>query len=255
MTEALTQLFDDIAIHWGAYLAALVALSGLTMSLIQVGKELFFLRFHYHHMQTVRWLYNLTRKEARSMIGKKISSNADGKAGPFPDPELEDELLRITSAGNAVALYDAELENICVQLSAATQFLVDYPSQSKALLRAIARNADDDDLNLIVEADDPDDPSALDPVRRQRVFDARNRVRALTHRSVESFKLLTASEWRRGLQLASFIISVLIAGLALVMTAALLERPLTVVATALIAGFLAPVARDLLAAMQQLRRP
>jgi len=71
---------------------------------------------------------------------------------------------------------------------------------------------------------------------------------------VESFRLLTASEWRRGLQIASFVISVLIAVLALVMSDALRDRPWTVVWAALIAGFLAPVARDLLAAVQQLRR-
>jgi len=39
MTNALTELFADIVLHWGAYLTALVALSGLTMSLIQVAKE------------------------------------------------------------------------------------------------------------------------------------------------------------------------------------------------------------------------
>ena len=95
----------------------------------------------------------------------------------------------------------------------------------------------------------------LDADHRQRVFDARNRVRALTHRSVENFKLLTASEWRRRLQVASFSISMLIAVLALVMSGALRDRPWTFVWSGLIAGFLAPVARDLLAAVQQLRRP
>lgn len=242
MTEALTDLFEDVVNHWGAYLAALVTLSGLTMSLIQVAKEVLFLRFHFHRLQTVRWLYNLSPREAHKRTAKDAV------------PVLEAELLRITSAGDASALYDAELEDVCVQLSAATQFLVDYPTQSPHLLKAVSRAVSDSDLALIIAADDGGDSMSLDPDHRQRVFDARNRVRALTHRSVETFKLLTATRWRRRLQIAAFVVSVLISVLALSLSGELRQRPGKVACMALVAGFLAPVARDLLAAVQQLRR-
>jgi hypothetical protein len=111
VTEALTQLFDDIATHWGAYLAALVALSALTMSLLQVIKDLLFLRLYFQRYQTVRWLYDLSHSQARELLAKDT------------DRPLENELLRLTSAGHASALYDADLEDFCVQLSAATNFL------------------------------------------------------------------------------------------------------------------------------------
>jgi hypothetical protein len=242
VTEALTQLFDDIATHWGAYLAALVALSALTMSLLQVIKDLLFLRLYFQRYQTVRWLYDLSHSQARELLAKDT------------DRPLENELLRLTSAGHASALYDADLEDFCVQLSAAANFLVDYPTQSPALLRAIARGANTADFDLIVDADEPHHYSSAGPEHRQRVFDARNRIRALTHRSVESFKRLTASRWRRTMHVASFVTSVVISLLALAMSGALRNRPMRVVWTARAAGFLAPVARDLLAAVQQLRR-
>jgi hypothetical protein len=239
VTEALTDLFNDIERHWGAYLAALVALSGLTMSLIQAAKELLFLRSYFHRIQTVRWLDGISGREAPERTSKQGS-------------ELEASLLRVTSAGNASALYDAELEDVCVQLSAATQFLVDYPRQSPELLKAICRSAAKNDLELIIDGDG--DSMAGDATHRQKVFDARNRVRALTHRSVEAFRLETASRWRRGLKIAAFVVSVLIAALACSLSGELRERPVKVACTALVAGILAPVARDLLAAVQQLRR-
>jgi hypothetical protein len=225
MTNALTELFADIVLHWGAYLTALVALSGLTMSLIQVAKDLLSLRMWFHHVRVRRWLGTTTA--------------------------LEDDLLRIAAARNDRALYDAELEDVCVQLSAATQMLVDYPGEAPDLLRRIAQAAKAEDLDLIIKANgaQPDNPHA-----RQRLFDARNRVRALTHRAVEIFKLSTAADWRRYLQIAALVLSVLIALLALILSGGLRERPATVIWMALIAGFLAPVARDLLAAVQQLRR-
>jgi hypothetical protein len=76
----------------------------------------------------------------------------------------------------------------------------------------------------------------------------------LTHRAVEIFKLSTAADWRRYLQIGALVLSVLIALLALILSGGLRERPGTVIWMALVAGFLAPVARDLLAAVQQLRR-
>lgn len=233
-------LFNDIAEHWGAYLSALVALSGLTMSLIQVGKELLFLRKHFHRAHVLKWLDPSIKRSALQDI----------TIAP-PLTQLEDDLLRIGAAGNQSALYDAELEEVCVQLSAATQMLVDYPSQAPALLKTIARGSTEHDLKLIIDASgsQPDDPHA-----RQLVFDARNRVRAMTHRSVEMFKLVTAAEWRRRMQIASFVLSVLVALLALIMSGGLRDRPWAVLWTAVLAGFLAPVARDLLAAVQQLRR-
>ena len=239
MTNALTALFDDIASHWGAYLSALVALSGLTMSLIQVAKELLLLRKRFHRRRVLEWLHpSLEIPALQELMASRPVA-------------LEEDLLQIAAAGNAGALYDAELEDVCVQLSAATQMLVDYPGQAPDLLRRIARASRAGDLDLIIEKDGSQPDSPHD---RQLVFDARNRVRALTHRSVETFKLSTAAHWRRRMQIAAFILSVLISLVALIMTGGLRNRPFAVFLTALFAGFLAPVARDLLAAVQQLRR-
>lgn len=239
MTEALTALFKDISDHWGAYLGALVALSGLTMSLIQVTKDLLALRLHFHRARVLKWLYPFDQRKA--LETRAQNSEASG---------LEHDLLQIAAGGNSRALYDAELEDVCVQLSAATQLLVDYPGLAPDLLRTVGRGVRPEDFTLLIQSDgnQPTDPDA-----RQQVFDARNRVRALTHRSVQVFKLGTAMEWRRRMQIASFFVSGGIALVALVMSGGLRERPGAVLWTVLLAGFLAPVARDLLAAVQQLR--
>ena len=232
MTEALTKLFEDISDHWGAYLAALVALSGLTMSLIQIAKDVLGLRMRFHRAKVLQWL-----DEPTSLAGTP--------------PPLERQLLRLASGSNERALYDAELADVCIQLSAAIQLLVDYPGQAPDLLKTVARGAHRNDLDLLVRVDGA---QPADPDQRQQVFDARNRVRALAHRSVEILKLQTATGWRRRMQASSFVVSVSIALVALMMSGGLKDRPGAVLWTALLAGFLAPVARDLLAAVEQLRR-
>jgi hypothetical protein len=165
---------------------------------------------------------------------------------------LEKDLLRITASGDAWALYDAELEDVCAQLSAAAQLLVDYPEVAPKLLKTIARSASARDLGRILQANAR---NTQDAQLRQIVFDARNRVRAITIRSVDMFKLTTGSIWQRGLQVVSFALSFLIALVAVGVTTKPVDgRPGAMLVMALAAGFLAPVARDLLAAVEQLRK-
>jgi hypothetical protein len=241
VTEALNKLFDEIVAHWPAYLAALVALSGLTMSVIQVAKQLFFVRRWFHHARVLHWL-----DPQRSRLELWLSI-VRGQAQP-----LEKDLLRITASGDAWALYDAELEDVCAQLSAAAQLLVDYPEVAPKLLKTIARSASARDLGRILQANAR---NTQDAQLRQIVFDARNRVRAITIRSVDMFKLTTGSIWQRGLQVVSFALSFLIALVAVGVTTKPVDgRPGAMLVMALAAGFLAPVARDLLAAVEQLRK-
>jgi hypothetical protein len=241
MTDALIALFDDVANHWGRYLTALVALSGLTMSLIQIAKGLS-LRKAFHRRRVRAWLYRRGPLPRFGVLPKGLA-------------ELEKALLAVTADGNANALYDAELEELCVHLAAATQTLVDYPHQSPDLLRAIAAAASDEDLDLVIGENRDRRGTKESADERQRVFDARNRVRALTHRSVEMFKLSTSADWRKYMQIASFALSTAIALVALMMSSnGFRDRPGAVLGTAVLAGFLAPVARDLLVALQQFRR-
>jgi hypothetical protein len=137
---------------------------------------------------------------------------------------------------------------------------VDYPRVDRQLLRVVASGASRIDVELIIEADAA--PFAEDGEasreaalarRRHAVMDARHRVRALMRQSVEAMRLATTARWKRSLQLTAFIISTILAVAAFLFAHKLTAHPVIALGESALAGFLAPVARDLLAAIENLR--
>jgi hypothetical protein len=275
VADALNAFFGDLN-NFAKYLAALASLSLLTMALLQAAKNLFPIRRHFHRRRMRDWL--LRRAElACEKFGpdritaalQLIGTNNDNAVAKIAN-ESERQLIHIAADGDFYAFYNSEIEDLCSQFGGAVQTMVDYPSQAQGLLLVIVSSADKSDLDCILDnaetnktpAEVPKEaePSYAERLNyslsdeRQRRLDARNRVRVHAQRTVEAFKLSAGARWKLYLQVCSYLISALLTVIALAMTSQFNKHLGRLLIISTIAGFMAPVARDLLAAIEKLRK-
>ena len=141
------------------------------------------------------------------------------------------------------AFFDLDVDKMCGQWNAAIQISLDYPGIAPNLLATVAARSVKTDFDILIGG-----PAAVTPTA---FADARNRVTHQVQRAVDSFQITTAFRWRWSMQLAALAISFGIALIALLVLNTV--DPASAVIMAALAGFLSPVARDLVAAIQKLR--
>lgn len=195
--------------------------------------------------------------------------------------KAEDDVILLAADGNAVALYDSDGEEFCKNLGAVGQLVIDFPRRYHNLLFILASNANKEDIDLLTantpaRLEDSYATAQLQPANGeeqqpglsndvqslkhrgfddpQRVLNAKNRVRQHVTQALNAFQLRSAWGWGLMMRLFSFAISFGLAMAALVIK----ENSwrgigLGTLLTALLAAFLAPVARDLVVAIQKLR--
>ncbi|GBL47658.1 hypothetical protein SFMTTN_3500 [Sulfuriferula multivorans] len=170
------------------------------------------------------------------------------------------DLIRLATAGDPKAFYDLEIEQLCGQMNAAAQALLDYPERHSDLLSCLAALAETEDVEILLTPSTPQVPGQPKP---QALVDARARVIHQVQRSIDGFQISAGFRWKWLLQVTSFGVSFLITGIGFSLSqpsvAKALETPwtrtqwITVVLVGLAGGFLAPIARDLIASLQKLR--
>lgn len=260
--------------HWILVIVLpLAGIGALSMALLQTAKNLLPLRlwFQRHHVES--WLaHRSTQALAFAKAANFASASAPAPAHPNV-PQAQTDLVHLATAGDASALYSLPIEQLCGQINAATQVLLDYPSLHWNLLRCLASEAQPADLALI----NPPDPAAhaarkmllrkpavtLTDAEHNQVDDyvaARNRVSHQIQRAVDALQISVSFRWKFWMQLSSILLSAALGVATLLIGNAYFDMHLTpskefalIILTAILSGFLAPVARDLVAALEQIR--
>jgi hypothetical protein len=265
IADAIQKFTSAIASHFIGFLTAMAGVGILTMAILQAIKDTFPVRRAFQRQWLKRWL-RCKAEEAIAIRKKLETKETDVSANP---ETAEADLIKLATDGNANALYDLPIEQLCGQFNAAIQVTLDSPSRHRDLLTTTASLADPKDLQLLFEPPDEakrpvslSDPNQSD--RRQQFIDARTRVTHQVQRAIDSIQISAGFRWKLYLQYASFGLSAVIAGLGVALfihqppasdkTTAFVRTVLTVGVTGVLGGFLAPVARDLVAALQQLRK-
>jgi hypothetical protein len=238
------------------FLTAAASVGVLSMALIQTAKDILPLR---------RWFQ-------RNWIGGWL----DGKAKYFvlraPRPPLkglehpeyiERDLIRLATDGDDNAFYDLQIEQLCGQMNAAAQVAIDYAQDYPDLLKTLACMAKLEDIRLLLDpppAAKQPRSSVADPKSHEEFnayVDARNRVTHQIQRAIDALQVSAGFRWKWYLQIASIVLSGVIAGIG-VWRFGHFQDPwkqfFTTIGAAILGGFLAPVARDLVASLQQLRK-
>jgi hypothetical protein len=230
----IEKFISDLATNAIRFATVMAAIGVVTMAMIQTVKDLLPVR---------RWFQ---RNFLRKWLGGS-SKNID---------ECENDLVKLATAGDIDAFYDLAIEQLCGQMNVAAQIVIEYPKLHEALLRCLAKDADPADIDAVLHPPDYISLERNTLTREQqenvtKVFDARNRLTHQIQRNIDALQISMGFRWKLWLQIASFVISfvlafIAVAGARSVWLAILLGG---------IAGFVAPVARDLVAALQQLRKP
>ena len=252
-TDALNSLFKALNNNfWITFLLSVAGLGTLTMAILQALKQGLPIRRWFQQYQMVQWL-------------KMHASLAKQNLGLDPcRTKAEEQIVLLSTDGDDGAFYDLEIEKLCGQWNAAIQIVIDSPEYYPDFFSCVAARALKADVEKMMNHCSYQDslvPTAeakLDPEehkkrleRRQEYASARYRVSHQIQRAVDSFQIKTTFRWTWMFQVASFVLSFILALCAMEVSTNSMNIGETLIWAAL-AGFLAPVARDLLAGIQKL---
>jgi len=279
--SAIQQLLNFIYDHAYKFLAAIAAVGALSMAVIQTIKDMLPVRSRFQRFFVRRWLRNKAKLastawklwmegEGRAWFSKE-QNRAEGIEGGAsaeqfsrePSAErAEADLIKLATDGDGKALYDLQIEQLCGQLNAAAQVALDRPRDHTDLMRCLASLADPVDVARVMfpplEAKLP--RTQLDAAGQQRhdsYVDARTRVTHQVQRAIDALQINAGFRWKFYLQLASIVLSGIFAGSGVawfLQKSDLWDRISAALVVGILGGFLAPVARDLVASVQQLRK-
>lgn len=247
---AIVQMVDVIYAKAFGFATALAAVGVISMAFLQTVKDMLPVRRWFQ----AAWVRGWLRDQATQAppITTAIAVNADA---------AEADLFRLATSGDRSALYDLAIEQVTGKMNAAAQMVLDFPWRHEHLFCCLAAQADVGDLRRLLDARPPEGGPRreLSAEDRSALIDARNRVTHQVQRSLDSLMISAGFRWKLYLQIASIVLSALIVWIGLMLFVRepievfVRHLPLYVVIT-VFGGFLAPVARDLVAALQHLRR-
>ncbi len=231
-----------------------VCLAGVgiaTMAVLEILKDLFKLHRRFNEKQIKDWL----DKRAERALKKNLSCQAES---------ARTSLLTLAVSGEEDALYSLDTERMLGQISAASQIVLDFPSQHRDLFVLLAAEADSEDLERLLSkappgADATDDDAARKA--REEFVDARNRVSHQVQRSLDALQINLAYRWKRQNQARSFLLNFIFVLAALCFNSFMADfeierfrKTLPIyISVAVFGAFMAPLAKDLVTALQQLR--
>jgi hypothetical protein len=227
------------------FLTAVSAIGVVSMAIIQTIKDTLPVRGWFQDYRVHQWL---------SEKGK--ATNADHQLA-------EQDLVRLATDGDRDALYNLPIEQLSAQMNTAIQAALDKPKGHEPLVRCLASKVPPEDIDQVLSPPgDAMQPRASLTPDQQKKFDAyvdaRNRVTHQVQRALDGFQIAVGFRWKLYLQSSSIVLSSILAFIAVQHYAAAdlnwSKRIGAAIVVGILAGFLAPVARDLVASLQQLRK-
>lgn len=243
--RAMADFADGPALRLAIGLAAAGTIS---MAIIQIIKQLTPLRRFYNRFWLKRWIRLKT---------------------PLVDlPTAEKALAGTVTGGDRDACYELEADELANQLKDSITNLINYPHRNPEMYLLLSSGADKDDVDgirdsamrrakqSIASAKVPTDQ--VDPEAAERPFptDARGRVSERMRRNVDGMRYALNDDWRWWMQMLALVLTVVIVEGAIV--AQDLASPGTMfvgIPLAIAGSYIAPITRDIVAALENLRGP
>lgn len=253
-TDQVARVIEQIAGNTLQYALLLAAIGTVSMAFLELIKSLFRLRMRFHRWRLHRWL---------------------------PDQAAREELMLLAAGGseNAEVLFDQPIERMMGQIQAAANMALDFPGRYPRvyafLTSAPSGAGDTDDGKLWADfasrvaregrpRPEPPTPAlpgdaearqAREAAEERQAQQARARIGNLLARRLDAFQNTTQYLWARLNQTASVAIGTALAAYAIGVSSTFAEANdfLATIGLALLAGMLAPFAKDLVSALSGLR--
>jgi len=236
--DALSVFADSLYHQIVQFVGAVTAIGLVVMAVIQSVKDMFPIRRWFHRRFVQAWLDHK-------------ASESRGPDTPSPTRAGAD-LVLLATTGDDEALFDLPVEQMCGQVAAAAAQSLDYPARHKDLLRCLAASADPRDVNLVLTSAEQAraEVEQADEETRMALVDARTRVMHQVQRSVDALQIAAGYRWKWYMQLTAFLLSYTLTVIAVLLVDngdSILRRLVVAIPLGIIGGFVAPVARDLVA--------
>jgi hypothetical protein len=229
----------------------ITATGTIAMAILQLVKDLTPLRRIYQKLWLFRWIearagdfnQNLTKSSASKTL-KKVSPRA-----------AEECMVDLATGGAARAFYELTAEQIVAQINAAAQIVLDYPKKYSDLLFVLAEGADIDDVETVIAESREGSRSRKPATPAPDYLEARSRVGHRIQRNLDAIQIALGSRWKFWMQIIAIALSTLLLESAVISIegvhtgAILMALPIGIAG-----GYFAPVSRDLVAALQTLRK-
>ena len=263
----------NTAAHWVIPIAAVGTVS---MAVIQAVKNQTPIRNWYQRFRLRRWLLASIRGNYSRhwIIRVKHELYIRFRTEPSVRTDerhrlesAEGELIALSTSGDSEAFYDLPIDGLCDQIRKVISVILDYPTCHKSLILLLARGVRSEDIDLLLNAQEGDianlaSSSKEDAARRFRQFTAaKSRVLSQVRCSVDAIQIAIGFRWKFWLQVASMVVSVIIGSFAFDLGA--VQQPVGVtnwlkkywddLCFGVLAGVLAPIARDLVATVEKWR--
>lgn len=239
-------------------LISIAAIGVIAMAVQQAIKDLWQLARGFNRRRFDAWcLAQGGSRETRDLLVSLAVGGADNTTNPTRDQ----------------ALFDLSIPGMTAQMAAAAKFALAFPDQTTRVLDLVVGRLGVEDVQTLVDATvaERTRTSAGAPMtpaheaRLAKADEARTRLGFIIDRRLDAFQVESTSRWEHVNKLAAFFISAILAVLAMILyivsysywTPLTKGQVTTLVAlvplAALVAGFVAPVAKDLVTALQSVR--
>ena len=229
------------------FVAAITAAGTIAMAMLQLVKDLTPLRRWYQRNWLRKWISAHVDAFNHARKGKKnLPEVSDAKA--------EALLVNLATGGDDLAFYELAAEQMVAQMNAAAQITLDYPKKYCDLLVVVSEGADIDDVATVV-SQSPEGSRSRKASPSPDYLEARTRVNHRIQRNLDAVQISLGSQWRFWMQSTAIVLSILLLEIGVVLASGV--RPSTMllaVPVGILGGYLAPVARDLISALQTLRK-
>jgi hypothetical protein len=226
---------------------ALAGVGTATMAAFQMFKDLLHVRREFNRGRVRKWL------ELRAAAKQGVSvDNAQGS------------LVRLATAGDAEALYSLAADKLAGQINAAARMALDSPKGREDLISCLAAQADPTDLTAVLNPPTPPPPSASEEDKKRArdqataYLEAKNRVATHIQRTLDGFQIALEYQWTHWNRMCAFALNFAFV-MAVLATNSVragvwyrTDAPAYIL-VAILGGFVAPVAKDLVSALEALK--
>ena len=244
----------DVISNWVRIRAIpLAAIGAVSMALLQTLKNTFHLRRRFQRRHIEKWI------ASRAPVGGAVRACED--------------LVTLVDASDDTAFFDASVEDLCGRFKGVVSVMLDYPELHQCLLRCLAKGVEPEDIDFILMPPAADlflKPAHLSSSEEKEMprkyAAAKLRIGNQVGCSVDALQSSVSFRWKYWLQSASLILSGILGVIALYAGALwgppdpggsgnppALPRFEAALIIGLLSGFPAPVARDLVAAVEKWR--
>jgi hypothetical protein len=286
-TQDIVNGLRTIASWIASWVVPLTAVGTLSMAVLQTAKNLLPVRRRFQRKRLKSFLADSIDELPSDVIGRVLTlerrlgrvhsvqtrsepriETAEVSAPTAPRREqieseiAELDLISLVAAGDENAFYDLPIDQLAAQVKSVGSLILDYSRLHSSLLVCLATKANSADLLLVLDPpshdpfwDESDEQKFEDKQFIKKYAAAKSRIATQLRCSIESMQTSIAFEWKRALQIASFALSFIFGAFAVGLGSTFKDHVIKILASlaiGVVAGFIAPVARDLVAGIEKL---